>query len=687
MQVDDKRAVTLDDTSINTFSFERTQTGVLRGRAVAQAPPAHSSLNVLRYYCSEVFSCKNAKNLAAATLITGATSLLIASTPFLFSKTFESGDIDFIGIELTRFQVVAGYTSALFLSKVLPILRRMVLHPVVGGTTFNTVYNYDVQDLGQPHSYHVKKSVGMKIDEILTTSIGSTELTSQLLYNILPSICEMGTAIGVLSANYGWEVGIWVGGVTAASLLFNVSTTGFIRRAFSEHKTARMNHTMQMGALWTNFESMYHFNTINYELGRVRELTDLARVSTTNNLQVPDRVSLINNVIAQAPLLGLILYSGQKMADGTYKVQDLSVILYFILQIGIPLNTLGESFNKFSASYLDLIPIINFIKNRPVTEQKPKLEIPNNSAGIVFNRVNFSYQDEPGKPILKDLSFSAKAGETVALVGMTAAGKSTIVRLLYRLYDSQDGDILINDQSIYEVDIDSLRNQLSIVPQNPVLFNNTIRYNIAYGAISILGDNISEDMIWDALEKAGLADEVRQFPDGLDTMVGQAGLRLSGGQLLRVAIARAIIRDAPIVFLDEYTSALDPETEAAVQKSLAIALKNKLKIVIAHRLSTIRNADKILVLDNGTVAEEGTFDELIEGNELFRRFWDKQQQLSVEEDQIETSDFPQAGWGGKKKAKLVLSEKTVSSKRYDYDKDDGSKLNEKTTLFLRKDGN
>ncbi len=672
------------NTSINSTSFDETPPGVLRGRAVAQAPPDHSSLNVLRYYCSEIFSLKNAENLAAAALITGATSLLIASTPFLFSKTFQEGDIDFIGIKLTRFQVIAGYTSALFLSKVLPILRRMVLHPVVGRATFNTVYDYDVQDLGQPHSYHVKKNVGMKIDEILTTSIGSTELTSQSLYNILPSVCEMGTAIGVLSANYGWEVGIWVGGVTAASLLFNVSTTGFIRRAFSEHKKDRMNHTMQMGALWTNFESMYHFNTIHYELGRVRELTDLARVSTTNNLQVPDRVSLINNIIAQAPLLGMILYSGQKMIDGTYKPQDLSVILYFILQIGIPLNSLGESFNKFSASYLDLIPIVNFIKNGPITEKKPILKI-TDGADIFFDKVNFSYQDEPDKPILKDLSFRAEAGQTVALVGMTAAGKSTIVRLLYRLYDSQDGDILINDQSIYEVDIDSLRNHLSIVPQNPVLFNNTIRYNIAYGAISILGDNISDDMIWNALEKAGLAAEVRSFPDGLDTMVGQAGLRLSGGQLLRVAIARAIIRDAPIVFLDEYTSALDSETEAAVQKSLAIALKDKLKIVIAHRLPTIRNADKILVLDNGTVAEEGTFDELIEENELFKRFWDKQKQLFVEEDQTRTSGFDRAGLGDKKrkKKKLVPSAKTASSKRNN--RDGGSSLNDKTPLLPHDD--
>lgn len=650
-----------DSSSINLSTSEISEIGALDGRAVAQTPSAHSRLNVLRYYCSEVFSCKNTLNLAAAALITGATSMIIASTPFLFSQAFQPGEIDFIGIKLTRLQVIACYTSALFLSKVLPIARRMVLHPVVSRTTFNTVYDYDEQDLRQSHSYHVKKQLGVKLDEILVTTIGSTELTSQSLYNILPSCCEIGTAIGILSAYYGWEIGTWVGGVTAASLIYNVFTARFIRKAFAEHKADRMNHMIKKGDLWTNFESMYHFNTLHYELERVRELTDLAGVSNTNNLQVPDRVNLINSIISQAPLLGAILFSGKKLTDGIYSLQDFSIILYFIMQIGIPLSILGESFNKFSASYLDLIPIVDFIKNKPINGGKPNLTTPN-ATDIVFDQVNFSYEDQ--NPVLKNLSFSTKGGETVALVGMTAAGKSTIVRLLYRLYDSQTGDIRINNQNIYNVDINSLRNHLSIVPQNPVLFNNTIRFNIAYGAISILGDNISDNQIWDALEKAGLADEIKKRPEGLNTMVGQGGLMLSGGQLLRVAIARAIIRNAPIVILDEYTSALDSETEAAIQKSLAVALKDKLKIVIAHRLSTIQSADKILVLDKGTVAEEGSFNNLIKQDGLFKKFWDRQQQLPVEEDQTEISDFASDGRGGKKKENLVRSRKNVSSKHY-----------------------
>lgn len=622
-----KKAVDKDDPAIPLLGNQQ-----LADRAVTVLPPASipapavapvsASANVISYYVSQVFSCKNSPNLIASTLITASTCALMAVTPFLFAEALRSDDTEILGIKLTTFQVVALYTTALFLSKILPITRKMVHNPVVSRTTYNTVYNYDQQDLKQSHSYQVKTHLGVKTDALTTAIVSSADFTSQSLNNLFPAVFELSTAIGILYSKFSWEVGTWVTGVTATSIVYNTMTAGFIRRAFAAYKQGRMAHFGYLTGLWTNFESLQYFNTLEYELKKVRGVVDNAQFSDLANFQVPDRISLVHNIIAQSALMGLILYSGKAMVDGDINIQDLYIIIYFVVQMGIPLNNLGESLNKMRGAYQDLIPVIRFINDRPLPVSFPRLIIPATGPKINFNHVTFNYNQET---ILDDISFEAEAGQTIALVGITGAGKSTIARLLFRLYDPTEGSITINGQDVTQVDIHSLRNHMGIVPQNPVLFNDTIRYNIAYGAISTVGlDAVTDFMIWEALTKAGLADKVRTWQKGLDTIVGQGALRLSGGELLRVAIARAIIRDAPIIVLDEYTAALDAETEQEIQGSMNVALQGKLKIVIAHRLSTIQDADQIIVLNNGKIAEQGKFDDLMGKGGLFKGFWDKQ---------------------------------------------------------------
>ena len=596
-------------------------TPLLQQRRQIERIPASSS--VITYYTNQVFNRTNALNLAESTTVTAATTLLMIATPFLFAKVFEpDDDIEFVNVKFTRFEIIVCFVLALFLSKLLPIVRRMAVHPVVSRTTFNALFDYDRQDLRQSHSYQVETPVGKKQDEMVTTIMGSADLVSHSLNNIFPSTCELTAAIGTLFVNCGWPVGLWTSGVTMASIAYNVSTAEYIRTAYANYKKDRMNHYRQIASLWTNFEIIYYFNTLEYELKKIRAVLNTAQSSDLHNLQVPDRISLIHNFFAQGALMGLILYSGQRMIDGTYTIQDLAIIIYFIMQIGTPLNNLGESLNKIRGVYQDLVPVIQFIKGGPVEEIHEPLAIPQGQATIDFHQVTFKYKEET---ILENISLSAKAGETIALVGITGAGKSTIARLLYRLYDATEGTVSINGQDITQVDVHSLRNQLAIVPQNPVLFNDTLRYNIAYGAFSVVGESgVTDDMIWDALDKAGLGEKVRRWPEQLDKVVGQGALKLSGGELLRVAIARAIIRNASIIILDEYTSALDSETEQQIQSNIDIALAGKLKIVIAHRLSTIRDANRIIVLDKGKIREEGKFADLIANNGLFKQFWDKQ---------------------------------------------------------------
>lgn len=594
-------------------------------RDVDPVPPPSSS--VVRYYAIQVFDQRNRAHLAATAAMTVLTTLLMAATPFLFADVFEQDDdIEFLNIRLTRFEAIACFTVALFLNKLLPILRRTAVNPIVSRTTYDALYAYDRRDLRQPHSYHVETHVGIKQDQMITTIMGSADLVSHSLNNIVPSSCELIAVIGVLSAQCGWEAGVWTSGVTLASIAYNVFTAPRIRATFAVYKRDRMNHYREIAGLWTNFESIYYFNTLDVELRKIRAVLDTAQASDLRNLQVPDRVSLVHNIITQGALMGLILYSGHRMIEGTYTIQDLSIIMYFVLQMGTPLTNLGESLNKIRGVYQDLGPIVQFIQGGPVERVANALTIPEGRAKIEFNHVTFKYKEEA---ILQDVSFAASAGETVALVGITGAGKSTIARLLFRLYDATEGAITINEQDITDVDIHTLRNQLAIVPQNPVLFNDTLRYNIAYGAFSTVGQAaVTDEMIWQALEQAGLAAKVRTWPEGLDKKVGQGALRISGGELLRVAIARALIRNAPIIILDEYTSALDAETERQIQESIKGALANKLKIVIAHRLSTIKDANNIIVLDNGQIREQGRFQELMNRAGLFKQFWEQQNKSS-----------------------------------------------------------
>jgi ATP-binding cassette subfamily B protein len=264
-------------------------------------------------------------------------------------------------------------------------------------------------------------------------------------------------------------------------------------------------------------------------------------------------------------------------------VHDISVIAYFLMQIINPLENLAVSTGKFRAACNELGQVIDLLDKKENEAKKLPLILTDPKTEIKFDHVGFSYQGKAeSKVVLNDISFDVKTGETIGIVGPTGGGKTTIARLLLRFFNPTQGKILINNQDITEVDIASLRNILSIVPQSPVLFDNTLRYNIAYGAYSITDDlEITDDEILKAIKLVQLEDFVKNSEEGLDTLVGERGLKLSGGELLRVAIARAIIRKPRIIILDEYTAALDSETESAIYKELKSELHDTIKIIIA----------------------------------------------------------------------------------------------------------
>lgn len=595
-------------------------------------------LSVIKYFGDKILSKENAVAITSTVVVTGVSVFCSTNNPLLFGSIL-GGAPSFLGFPLSIPTVIGIYASSLAISELFPTIRKKLINPIIARVTYDTWYKFGVKVIKQPHSYQVSKPLGEKIDQSVIARISTGEFVNLSLNNIIPSFLELSSAIGVLFAFSGTTVGCWVLGTTSFSILFNYLTSGHVSEIQKEYIKKRLASGRYNFDLWKNFETIYYFNTMGIELPELKALMDTSQEHEILNLQVPETVSLANSFINQAVFLGLTIYTGNRFANAQSSLRDLSILIYFLRQLSAPLKNLGESINKICAISQELVPVVSLLEQEVVESGKTLLRPPFNS-GVEFDNVRFSYDNVT--PVLKGLSFTAEPGQLTALVGPSGGGKTTVTRLLYRFYNVLEGSgkIRINGQEINEISMSSLSNNISIVPQNPVLFNSTIKRNVEYGRLST-GYTMNDAALYAALEKVGLLRFVNSFNEGLAKRVGEGGSMLSGGQLQRVAIARAAVRDAFIVLLDEFTSALDPDSEKLIENSLNELLKDKVRIVIAHRLSTIKNADKIVVLNDGKVEEQGTFTTLMakrpDGSDgFFKQMWDKQQSTLGEEFEIGT---------------------------------------------------
>jgi ATP-binding cassette subfamily B protein len=475
--------------------------------------------------------------------------------------------------------------------------------------------------------FHLERQTGGVSRDIERGSRSIMSLLNYTIYNILPTLVEISMVIALLSAKFdGWFALITFGALVTY-IAFTISVTewrtGF-RRAMNEQDSKA--NTRAVDAL-INYETVKYFSNEQFEQSRYDDnlqRLEKASIKSQTSLSV---LNLGQSLIISAAVLLLVWRATVGVVEGQMTLGDLVLVNALMIQLYIPLNFLGVIYREIKQSMIDMEKMFVLLgQNREIADAPDAKPLVHGGGTVRFDNVRFGY--DPDRVILHDISFEIPAGQTVAVVGPSGSGKSTLARLMFRFYDVNGGRISIDGQDIRQVTQLSLRQSIGIVPQDTVLFNDTVEYNIAYGRA---GAGRSE------VEAAAKAAHIHSFisstPKGYDTMVGERGLKLSGGEKQRVAIARTLLKNPPVLIFDEATSALDSANERAIQAELQSAARNKTALVIAHRLSTVVDAHQILVMDHGRILERGTHAELLELGGRYAEMW-RLQQSSTEEDKL-----------------------------------------------------
>lgn len=566
--------------------------------------------------------------VVALSLLIGS-KVLNVSIPFLFK-----GAVDHLNVLSTATtpdttlaicsSLVLGYGAARIGSTAFSELRNAVFARVAQHSIRRIATNVFMHMHQLDLNFHLNRQTGALSKVIDRGSRGINLVLSAIIFNIAPTIFEMSLVSGILWLKCGPEFAAIAMGCVASYAAFTLAITKWrtqFRVNMNRAENAAGNKAIDS---LINFETVKYFNNEQHE---ARQYDKYLRNYEVASLKTASSLAFLNagqQAIFSVGLTAIMYCAAQEIAKGNMTVGDLVMVNGLLFQLSIPLNFLGSVYREVRQAVMDMGSMFRLMNLEPAIQNRadaPFLAVSRDNASIEFRNVSFEYVAD--KSIFDALSLTIPAGKKIAVVGASGSGKSTLVRLLFRFYEPNAGSIHICNQNIADVDIDSLRRSIAIVPQECVLFNDTIRYNIHYGDLTKTTADVEQ-----AARMAGLHDIIVKWPQQYETPVGERGLKLSGGEKQRVAIARAILKNAPILVFDEATSSLDSITEHNILQALHQATKNRTSICIAHRLSTIMDADEILVVENGRICEKGTHHQLIGSNGLYSRLWNAQNKFS-----------------------------------------------------------
>ncbi|KAK0469554.1 iron-sulfur clusters transporter ATM1 [Desarmillaria tabescens] len=609
---------------------------------VTVAEQRKSDWNIVKRLMENVWPKNDWKTRATVVLGFGlliSGKLLNVQVPLIFKSVVDSLNVDITApaaVWTVAGSLILGCTSRPPLSRLLPIFPSDGAARI-GATVFGESLNAVFANIGQRAirkvaretfgqllnmnlQFHLSRQTGGLTRAIDRGTKGIAFILQAVLFRIIPTALEISLVCGILTYKFSWDFAAITLATLAAYTWFTVRTTSWRTRFRREaNKADNAAATSAVDSL-INFEAVKHFNNEQYEISQYdRHLKDYEKLST----KITTSLAFLNsgqNVIFSSALTMTMFMAAQGVINGTMTVGDLVMVNQLIFQLSFPLNFLGSIYREMRQNLLDMEILFKLREQNPPLEDVPgALPLDFRGGAIRFENVNFGYH--PDRPIFRNLSFTIPPGKKVAIVGPSGCGKSTVFRLLFRFYDPDSGRIFIDDQNIHDIQMESLRQSIGVVPQDTPLFHADIMHNVRYGRLSATDDEVIE-----ATKRASVYDTIMRLPDALKTKVGERGLMISGGEKQRLAVARVLLKDPPILFFDEATSALDAHTEHELMKSIndTLLTKTRTSIFIAHRLRTVVEADLIIVLKNGEVAEQGTHEELLRKRGLYYSMWMQQ---------------------------------------------------------------